>query len=641
METKNIEKLEKLLAKAQKSYYYGNPIMSDKKYDSLLDKLKQCKPNSKVIKRVGAVVPNTSPLDKIQHRIAMGSQSKVNIEAEFVEWAKKIDADKDLFVVQEKVDGLSVELVYKNGKLQHAITRGDGVVGESITHNVRLMKNVEERLPKFSGSLRGEIFIKKAVYDKYFKNKNYANPRNAAAGIARRKVPNGADKLKVYYFDVISESKTFATEVEKVEFIKKKLGLLTVNSCIGNLDFVLSAYKEYVEKHRQNLAYSIDALVIKLNSIKKQQALGEVDDRPRGQVAWKFESENADTRLASVRWDIGLTGRLTPVAVLDPVSIGGTTVQHASLHNFSHIRKLKIAVNDVVTVSKRGDIIPQVEFRVEKGSPREEIEPPEYCPVCTEPTMFEGEYLTCSNPCCAAKSKGDWQKWIKTLELDFLGDAFVDKMFKNYELVGVWQLYQISAAQIAALPGYAEKSAERVYEQIHSKNEIDLVTFLTALNIPNISSQTFQSVIHAGYYTIEKLQALTEIVAVKMHNIGEVTARQLVTGLKSKETAIKKLLKYVKLKEQIEGMLMGKSFCFTGEIFVRRPLAQRLVRDNGGVVKSSVVKDLDYLVQANPNSKTAKTAKAKECGVKIISGEEFMRLMNISIATLQRCAVEP
>ncbi len=623
-----LAKLKKIIKKAQKKYYFGQPIMSDAKYDRLIGLLKKYDPDSPLIHQVGDKVPKTTPLTKVTHKIPMGSQNKINTIEEFRLWAEKVpDA---MFLVQEKIDGLSVELVFKNGRLKVASTRGDGFVGEDITHNVLRMRNVKKRIPDFTGALRGEIVLGRTTFEKHLKNMAYVNPRNAAAGIARRKISKGAEHLKVYYFDIISENDQFSTEMDKMLSIKK-LGLDIANYAVGKSPFVEKAFEYYVTKYRAALPYDIDGLVVKVNDLALQQKMGEVNQRPKGQVAWKFEAESAETRLVGVRWDMGFTGRLTPVAILAPVELGGTTVRHANLHNWKNIGNLDIGINDYVRVVKRGEIIPNVEEVTKIAGNGRSIEKPEHCPICQAHLQFEGEFLICPNSQCDAKQKGNFHRWAKALELDFLGEAFIEKLFKLYDIKGIWQLYTLTVQQIAALPGFAEKSAKRVYDQIHKKSSLPLATFLTGINIPNISTQTFQLLIDAGFDSIDKLANITEDQLLGVYGIGDSTAQQIVTGLTNRQKTIQKLLKYVTIEEPAAGPLTGQSFCFTGEIEIRRTLAERLVKEKGGVVKDTVTRGLTYLVQADSRLQTVKALKAKEYGTKVISGQEFLKLIDFNI----------
>lgn len=636
MASAKIKELEKIITKAQRAYYNGQPILADKAYDKLVDELTKLRPDSPALKRVGYTPDLFSPLQKIKHTIPMGSQSKVVTEEEFDVWVKKTGATR--FVIQEKIDGLSVELVYKDGKLRQAITRGDGTTGEDITHNVVRMRNVEKTLAGFTGSLRGEIILFKHHFeDMKKKDSELKTPRNAAAGIARRKTPLGAELLEVLYFDVLSDDVDFKTETQKNAFIKNLL-LSRPITITGDLKLMKETYKKYLDSLRAESAYEIDGLVVKVDSLDRQAELGEVNGRPKGQIAWKFPSVAEETRLESIEWEYGLTGRHTPVAVLKPVQIGGVTVQRASLHTWSNVVKLGLHLGCGVLVSRRNDVIPHVEEVTELVgmSKRVGLNPLRQCLRCKADLKFEGEFLMCPSPTCPGKLEGDFKKWIKCLELDFLGDAFIDRMFARWPVKGLWNLYQLSPKHIAKLPGYAGTSAQRAYDQIQKRKELPLALFMGALNIPNAAESTFQLLVDAGYDTLEKLQRAPARDLAGIHGIGDITAKSIVTGLWEKEHTIEKLLEYVTIAKKVVGKLSGISFCFTGEIEIRRPMAERLVKEHGGTIKSSVTKDLTYLVQADPKSQSGKSQKAHQNGVKIISGADFLKMIDFNLATLRR-----
>jgi len=636
MRSKKIKELEKLVTRAQRTYYNGQPLLSDAAYDKIVDELRKLYPQSSALQRVGYTPDLFSPLQKLKHSIPMGSQDKVVTEQEFDAWAKKTGVNR--FVIQEKLDGLSVELTYEDGKLKHAITRGDGLTGEDITHNIVRMRNVKKKLEDFTGSLRGEILLFKDDFAALAKKtSDYKNARNAAAGIARRKTPQNAELLQVLYFDVISDDIDFGTEIQKTTFIKNFL-LERPLTIIGDLPRMKETYKKFMETLRAQASYEIDGLIVKVDSLGRQEELGEVHGRPRGQVAWKFPSVAEETILKGIEWEYGLTGRHTPVAILNPVQVGGVTVKRASLHTWSNVVKLGLHSGCGVLVARRGEVIPQVEEVTAPVSMPKRIElcHPCKCLRCKGELQFEGEFLMCSNAACPGKLEGDFKKWIKCLELDFLGEAFIDKMFLRWPVKGLWNLYQLSPKHIAKLPGYAGTSAQRAYDQIQKRKELSLALFLGALNIPNVAESTFQLLVDAGYDTLEKLQHVLVGDLAGVHGIGEITAKSIVAGLQAKGHTIEKLLQYVTIAKKIEGKLSGMAFCFTGEIDIRRPMAEKLVKENGGVVKSSVTKDLTYLVQANPKSQSGKSQKARQYGVKIISGEEFMSLIDFNLNTLRQ-----
>ncbi|MFH1973054.1 MAG: NAD-dependent DNA ligase LigA [Patescibacteria group bacterium] len=619
-----ILKLEVLLRAAQEAYYNGTPVISDAHYDALADELRTLDPTNQMLTVIGASPPDGLP--KVKHQIQMGSQSKVNTEQEFRLWAEKVRAKK--FVVQEKLDGLSVELVYEGGDLVQAITRGDGAVGSNITHQAKLMQNIPHKLSTgYTGSLRGELLITKEEFKKHLSTE-YKVARNAASGIAQRIDPSdNAKYLMCIIYDCTNAE--LKTEAEKLKFIQD-LGFFAVPTHTVGVENAVEWYTHYQEEYRDQLSYEIDGLIIKVNDLEQQKDLGDLHGRPKGQIAWKFAAEMRETKLTRIAWDMGLTGRLTPVAILEPVIINGVEIRRASLHTWSNIKKLGLEhLNDVVLVSRRNDVIPQVESVV-RHSNGKQIVIVDACPVCKADPAFEGEFLVCPNPDCPAKTSGDIKKWIKVLEIDEVGDWFITSALEAGLIRDPADIYTITREQVACLEGFGEASADIVVTQIQKHTDLNLAQFFAALNIPNASTSTFESLYKAGFTSVSSVLEATTLEMLDVPGIGKVTAEAIYRGVRSKANLIQKLLTVVTIKQPIEGCLSGKSFCFTGEISIKRPLAQQLVRDLGGEIKTGVSKGLNYLVQADSTSMSNKAQKARKYGTAVIGEEEFFELVNFS-----------
>lgn len=636
-----IEELEQLLKKAQKAYYKGTPVMSDATYDALYDELSDLDPDNEALKSVGAT-PDDTVLKKAHHQIPMGSQRKVNTKEEFEKWVQK--SGTNVFVIQPKLDGLSVNVIYENGKLRQAITRGDGKVGEDVTHTVRLMKNVPKKLPvNHSVSLRGEIIFRKSAFSDWTNSKKekklYANPRNAAAGLTRRKKPHEITReMEVRYFDVETDEVNFRKESHKIKYMINALGLKTVKTVVArNKDQVISLYQKYVAGKREKMDVEIDGLVLKVNSLKRQRLLGIVDGRPRGQVAWKFAAEKRETELEDVRWDVGLTGRITPVAVLRGVLIGGVTVRQASLHNVGNMKRLGVWKGASVLVSRRGDVIPYVEEVVEKAPAGAKVfSHPEYCPICGAKTEFEGEYLVCPSSICVAKQRGDIKKWIRVLDIQQLGDAFIDQALDEGIIKTVADLYTLKREEVAGLAGYGDRSADIIVSSVEEKKEVTLAQFFAGLNIPNAGIATFTAIEKAGYDSLDKILTLCASQLAVIPGIGDITAEQIIQGISNRFSIINSLLKNgVVIKEKPRGKLSGLSFCFTGELSIKRPVAQKFVESLGGEIKTSVSKGLDYLVQSDPHSNSGKAQKARKYGTQVIGEKEFMKMVDFSFKKMK------
>jgi DNA ligase (NAD+) len=469
----------------------------------------------------------------------------------------------------------------------------------------------------------------------------YENPRNAASGISRRKTvkKNLLKNLKMLAFDCDTDDIVFKKEHHKIRYMEA-LGIDCVFTKVVDIDNAIKGHRVYQDTKRAKLGHEIDGIVLKVNDIANQKALGETGGRPKGQVAWKFEAEMRETVLEDVEWEVGLTGRITPVAVLKPVKVGGVTIERASLHNVSNIARLGLWIGAEVLVSRRNDVIPYIEKTI-KPSTKHYPPYPKGCPVCHADTEFEGEYLICPNKDCPAKKAGDIKKWVKVLGIDEVGDAFITAAIQAGFLEDPADLYTLSADTISTLDGYQQKSAKKIVTNINKKRRIPLAKFFAALNIPGVGLSTFEAI--EAFDTITKLDEMlatctsplvSELAAIP--GIGEKTAKQVRAGVVAKMPLIIKLLKSgVEIKEKIIGKLTGKSFCFTGQLSIRRPDAQKLVESMGGEIKTSVSRGLTYLVQSNPKSMSTKAQKARKYGTQVIGEKEFKDLVEFSFKKLK------
>jgi DNA ligase (NAD+) len=626
------DELAARLERYRASYYAGKPEISDAAYDALEDELRDLAPTHPVLARVGsAELVNEWP--KAKHEIPMGSLNKAVNEEELRAWLARCEEllEKDghaaiagdLFVA-EKLDGISIEVIYRDGKMVDAITRGDGEVGERITQNVARMKGVPARIKeKRSISVRGEIILRLSDMKKHFDKGT--SPRNLAAGTAKRFDGGNNEHLTVLFYDV-ADHLDLPTEVEKFEYIRK-LGFATPRTAHGSIDDVLALYKEYSDKIRASLDYEIDGLVIYCNSLHAQALLGEVNHRPRGAVAFKFASPAKVTKVLDISWDTGPSGRVTPVAIVAPVELAGATVQRASLHNAANVRALGIGIGDEVLVSRRNDVIPYVEEVVEKRGPAAVA--PTHCPVCNASLSVEGEYLVCRNTSCRAIVEGRIQNWVNAVGALEWGDKLIEQLVEAKLVKEPADLYKLGWEQIAALDRRGEKSAKKSLDQLKSKLPITLPVFIAALGMDNFALQTAKLLVSAGYRTIEAMLGAKEEDLAAINGLGPIKAKSIVKGLASRKDEIQRLLDagIVPVTPDEEGPLAGLSFCFTGASSRPRAELTQMVESKGGRVLASVTKELTYLVIADPASTSSKAVKARKLGTKLITEEELEALI--------------
>jgi DNA ligase (NAD+) len=365
-----VAKLRDELKELREAYYNLEPKATDAVYDAKLERLRELSPNDFEVRTVGAAVPKLSVWEKVQHKIPMGSLSKVNSEAELRDWAARIHARTDVgdlqteFLFTYKIDGSSMELVYEGGKLVRCVTRGDGVVGEDVTDNVRKIPDVPATIPITEEvTIRGEVVMTKEVFERVYAAE-YSNPRNTANGKVREKKGGGEDCRNMQFIAYTLMSDT-APNKEALRFkILEKMKFTVPFWQVVTLDEVQKLQERLAAGEREKIPYEIDGTVIRLNDIAKQEELGDLNMRPRGQIAYKFEAATGVTTVEDIKWQVGNSGRVTPVASVAPVNIGGVTITSISLHNLSMFRELSLFRGCKVLVERRNDVIPYLKARI-------------------------------------------------------------------------------------------------------------------------------------------------------------------------------------------------------------------------------------------------------------------------------------
>ncbi len=624
--------LAKRVEKHRAAYYAGKPEISDAAYDAIEDELRAIDPTNPVLAKVGSATL-VDEWEKARHEIPMGSLNKAVDEDELRAWIARCNEllekdgkgpiEEDLFVA-EKLDGISIEVIYRDGKMVDAITRGDGDLGERITPNVARMKGVPPRIKdNRSMSVRGEIILRLSDMKAHFTTGT--SPRNLAAGTSKRFDGTGSEHLTVLFYDV-ADQLDVPTEVEKFAFLRT-LGFATPRTAHGSVDDVMKLYRDYSSSIRASLDYEIDGLVVYVNDLHTQALLGEVNKRPRGAVAFKFASPAKVTTVLEVRWETGPSGRVTPVAIVAPVELAGATVQRASLHNASNVRALGIGAGDEVLVSRRNDVIPYVEEVVDHKGNKAPI--PTTCAVCGATVSQEGEYLICRNLTCRAVVEGRIQNWIAAIGALEWGDKLIEQLVEAKLVSEPRDLYKLTWEQMASLDRRGEKSAKKCLAELTSRLPISLPVFVAALGMDNFALQTAKLLIANGFDTIEKMLAAEEEKIAAISGLGPIKAASIVRGLKSRADEIQRLLDagIVPVPPKLEGPLAGVTFCFTGSSTKPRSELTQMVESRGGRVLASVTKELQYLVIADPASTSSKAVKARKLGTKLIDEEGLMSLI--------------
>jgi DNA ligase (NAD+) len=633
-----ITELETLIIRYQKSYYNGEGEISDAEFDKLWDELKLLNPDDELLRRIGT---DSGNFIKIRHIMPMGSQDKASNPEQFLTWAEKHSYDE--YLVEYKLDGASLELQYKNGCLVRAVTRGDGIIGDDITANAQRMHGVVTELTGqdgkrviFTGGVRGEVIMPHRVHETKFSDK--ANCRNAANGLMKRKDGNGSENLTLITYDVWATegAQPFSDEEQKLAWLKMR-GFNTVPLKICRSTDEVIAYRAQVMEIRKSIDYDIDGLVVKERKIDHEDASRS---RPDRQIAFKFSLEEAVTIVHAVEWSHS-GGTYTPVAIFDPVELAGTTVQRASLANPDTMRALGIKIGSLVVVVKRGEIIPKIESVIpEEDHTSFPVSYPVVCEICGTKLVDEGTRLFCPNKMCPKRVLHQLMKWVQIIDIRDFGETLIESLFKAGKLLSVSSIYTLSIEDL--VPFFlneesiaADKKslgAEKVIRSIQSHRRISLSAFIAGFDIEGIGETTAEKLVDAGYNTLEKMLTATEEQFSTVYGFARVMAHTAVEGLAENAAEMKSLTGSgtISITAPLVGKLVGKSFCFTGELVaMKRSDAEKLVKQQGGSVKSSVTRDLSYLVTNDTSSGSSKNIKAVKLGVTVISEKQFLELAGI------------
>jgi DNA ligase (NAD+) len=626
-----IAALERLITKYQESYYNGEAEISDGEFDILWDELKRLNPESPVIKKIGRDDADGFP--KARHLIPMGSQEKAANPAEFRAWAEKIAPET--YVVQYKLDGASLELQYEKGKLARAITRGDGTVGDEITRNARRMAGVVPWLDlPFSGGVRGEVVMPREVWKNKYAGK--ANCRNAANGLMRRKDGAGCEDLSFITYDVSAagEDGFFKDEIEKIGWLKDRGFSVTETREFSDPEEIIN-YRSQVADRRDSLPVDIDGLVVKdrvTDMIDLRRA------RPERQIAFKFDLEVAVSVLRSVEWsESGAT--YTPIGIVDPVRLAGTTVQRANLNNPDMIRAMGLKIGSVVSVVKRGEIIPKIEGLAPEAALPEnvragetsEISFPFQCGSCGAALVDGGTRLYCPNPACSKQLLHRMEKWVSVLDIRELGEKLLRQLYEKKRVKEIADFYTLTPEELAEFERMGTSSAAKVVRHIMTPRELSLAAFVAGFDFDGVGETIMEKVAAAGFDTLEKLRSAPAEEIAGVYGLGEITARTIAEGLKAAEAEMDRVLAagIITIAPPAGDLpLRGFSFCFTGELSsMKRNQADEKIKALGGSAKSSVVKGLSFLVTNDPGSGSAKNVKARSLGVPVIGEEDFLAIL--------------
>ncbi len=659
-----LSRMEELVAKLNElNYYYytlDDPKVTDSEYDKLYDELIELEnetseilPNSPT-QRVGGEV--LSKFQKHRHIAPLWSLGKSQSIEELKNWdtrVKKLISDYNrlnddklpnpTYVMEYKFDGLTINLTYDNGNLIQGATRGNGEIGEEILPQIRTIKNIPLDIP-FKGKIeiQGEGLMPLSALEKYNEDAEepLKNARNAAAGALRNLNPKvtASRNLIGYFYNVgYIEGKVFSTHLDMMDFLKENR--LPTNDYIKTFKDMDTLVEEIerVREYRNELDVLTDGLVIKINDMRTREVLGYTQKFPRWAIAYKFKAEEVTTKLIGVIWNVGRTGKVTPSSILEPVDIGGVTVQRATLNNWDDIQRKNVAIGKKVWLRRSNDVIPEIMGVVDDDTEEHtEIEKPTHCPACGTELIQEGVHIFCPNSMsCKPQLVSRLVHFASrdAMNIEGFSEKTAEQLFEELELKDIPQLYELKFEELIELDRFGEKKAQNLLNAIEDSKDCTLSAFIYALGIPNVGKKTANDLANR-FKSLNNLKRAKFEELIEIQDIGNIVAAEIVEFFSDEVimNSIDKLLSLgVNLHHEDEDIdedtvFSGKTVVITGTLEgISRNEAKEVVIKMGGKVTGSVSKKTDYvIVGENPGSKVA---KAEKLGVEIMDGERFNEII--------------
>ncbi|RKY57693.1 MAG: DNA ligase (NAD(+)) LigA [Candidatus Neomarinimicrobiota bacterium] len=660
-----ILKLRRLIEEANHNYYVlDNPTISDAEYDKLMRELRDLEQQYPELitadsptQRVGA-----EPLKEfgtVTHRIPLLSLDNAMNEGELIEFVERVckafPGEAVEFVAEPKIDGLAVELVYEDGIFVNGSTRGDGFTGEDISQNLKTIRSIPLKLktdqipaPKLL-EVRGEVYMDRRDFEKLNEQQlaegkqPFANPRNSAAGSLRQLDSRitASRPLNIWCYALgACEGISFETHYEFLQTLPKWGFRVNPEIRLCQSKHELLDYYRNIEEKRDQISYDIDGVVFKVNSIAKQEKLGIKSRSPRWAIAGKFKARQEITRILDIEASVGRTGAITPVAHLQPVSVGGVTVSNATLHNQDEIDRKDIRIGDWVVIQRAGDVIPQVVKVIteRRDGSEKPYKIPDRCPVCGGHVVRpEGEAKhRCQNIDCPAQLKGSIRHFVskRAMDIDGLGDKLIEQMVDTGLVQSVADIYYLTSEQLAGLERMAEKSAQNILDSIEKSRRATLARFIFALGIRNVGEH-MSKLLQRHFGSLEKFMSASFAELEEIEGVGPIVAQSVTDFLaeeKNRET-IERLIRGCVVIEAADKKsygsppLSGKTFVFTGTLTrFTRDKAKEMVENLGGRAASSVSKKTDFVVVGE--NAGSKAEKARSLGIPMLSENAFLELIN-------------
>lgn len=651
MEQRIRELVDKLNEYSKAYYVLDAPKISDKEYDELYDELLRLEEQSGIIlpdsptQRVGGdPLPCFEPHTHI-HRL--WSLDKVRTREDLIDWGRRVERlaesqqlPKVKYALEYKFDGLTINLTYEGGRLVTGATRGNGIVGEDITPQIKTIRTVPLTIP-FKGKMevQGECYMKLSVLDEINKttDEKLKNARNAAAGALRNLDPRITAKrrLDCYCYNVgYIEGKKLETQDEMLGFLRENG--FTVSDYLVFCDDIETVCDEIdkAEESRPHLDFLIDGMVVKVRDFATREALGATEKFPRWAMAFKFAAEETTTTVRDITWEVGRTGKLTPRASFDPVELAGATIRHATLNNFDDIQRKRVGIGSRVFIRRSNDVIPEILSAVEGDVPERQVEKPTVCPACGAHVEHRGVHLYCTNSLsCAPQIAGRLAHYASrdAMDIDTFSEKTAALFVEELKLKSIPDLYDLGPQDYMGLQGFGERRINNLMAAIERSKDCTLGAFIFAIGIPNVGAKTAKDLARR-FGTIEALRSATVEQLTEVPDVGEIVARSIVEFFAdpSIATQVDRLLAHgVKPRPeevQQDSPISGKTIVVTGTLEkLDRRQAEALIESLGGKAAGSVSKKTDYVLAGE--SAGSKLTKARELGVRVLNEQEFFELI--------------
>ena len=626
---KRIKELERSIIKHKDLYYQGRPEISDFEYDALEQELRELDAENPLLQMVGSQYLSG---EKIPHERKMLSLNKTYKLPELLRWM-----DTHQLVSTFKIDGSSCSLVYRQGILQVAKTRGDGKFGENITNKILFLDQVPKNLPEVIDiEVRGEVFCREKEFfnlSEQMQKLGLEKPnsqRNIVAGLLGRKDQiELASFLSFQAFEIFSDDLVFNSEDQKFAILKN-MGFETPDVKIHQGESDIKVALDQAQRFMSEGNYLIDGLVFTLRDVATHEELGETAHHPRYKMAFKFQGEEKITTINSLSWQVSRNGILTPVANVEAVEVSGAVVSRVTLHNYGLVKQHQLKAGDKIRIVRSGEVIPKF-LAVEDSSPNP-FTIPEKCPSCDSVIAEEDIRLLCKNENCPDKVLDDILNFIKKIGIEDLSSKRLQELIKAGFVKDIASLFEIKKEQLLNLNKVKEKLADKLIKNIEQAKRTDLVTFLSALGISGGAYNKCEKIVQAGFDSMEKILNLSKEDLMGIESFAEKSSLDFINSLQAKHSLIKKLITYgfhfeANPEAQKTSALSGKRVCITGTLSMKRSELEKIVKSHGATVQSSVSKETSFLITNDMVSTSSKFKKAQALNISIINETKLFELL--------------